>query len=210
MTSSFSSKFITLRKERKLSIRDISLMTGVSTKEVKKWEKGSALPNGTRVVRALEGLLGENICKDFSIIDEHAIDDNLEVEPLFSVDETIFKERRNMLGRLKEKFIPARIVQQRNSTDYIKIEPSEEIHSAWGSFESIVNTGPIKSINDLDVEQEEIGVLEFPYINDPDQIMIYWKRNFKTFLILLLFLMIGFRSLSMFWENITLFIDNLI
>ena len=200
MTSSFSTKFITLRKERKLSIRDISLMTGVSTKEVKKWEKGTALPNGTRVVRALEGLLGENICKDFSIIDEHAIDDNLEVEPLFSVDETIFKERRNMLGRLKEKFIPARIVQQRNSTDYIKIEPSEEI----------VNTGPIKSINDLDVEQEEIGVLEFPYINDPDQIMIYWKRNFKTLLILLLFLMIGFRSLSMFWENITLFIDNLI
>ena len=200
MTSSFSSKFITLRKERKLSIRDISLMTGVSTKEVKKWEKGTALPNGTRVVRALEGLLGENICKDFSIIDEHAINDNLEVEPLFSVDETIFKERKNRIGRLKEKFFPARIVQQRNSTDYIKIEPSEEI----------VNTGPIKSINDLDVEQEEIGVLEFPYINDPDQIMIYWKRNFKTFLILLLFLMIGFRSLSMFWENITLFIDNLI
>ena len=72
------------------------------------------------------------------------------------------------------------------------------------------NLPSFESINDLDVEQEEIGVLEFPYINDPDQIMIYWKRNFKTLLILLLFLMIGFRSLSMFWENITLFIDNLI
>ena len=93
-------------------------MTGVSTKEVKKWEKGTALPNGTRVVRALEGLLGENICKDFSIIDEHAINDNLEVEPLFSVDETIFKERKNRIGRLKEKFFPARIVQQRNSTEF--------------------------------------------------------------------------------------------
>ena len=39
MKSSFSIKFNTLRKERKLSIREIALMTGVSTREVKKWEK---------------------------------------------------------------------------------------------------------------------------------------------------------------------------
>ena len=200
MTSNFSSKFTTLRKERKLSIKDISLMTGVSTKEVKKWEKGTSLPNGTRVVSALEGLLGEDICKDFSIMDDQAREANLRVEPLFSVDESIFKERKNRIGRIKEKIFPERIKQQKNSTDFIKIEPSEEI----------VTTGPITSVTDIDVAQEESVTLESPYINDPDQIMTYWKRNIKTFLILLLFVIVGFRSLYMFWENITLFIDNLI
>ena len=200
MTSNFSSKFTTLRKERKLSIKDISLMTGVSTKEVKKWEKGTSLPNGTRVVSALEGLLGEDICKDFSIMDDQVMEANLRVEPLFSVDESIFKERKNRIGRIKEKVFPERIKQQKNSTDYIKIEPSEEI----------VTTGPITSVTDIDVAQEESVTLESPYINDPDQIMTYWKRNIKTFLILLLFVIVGFRSLYMFWENITLFIDNLI
>ena len=200
MTSNFSSKFTTLRKERKLSIKDISLMTGVSTKEVKKWEKGTSLPNGTRVVSALEGLLGEDICKDFSIMDDQVMEANLRVEPLFSVDESIFKERKNRIGRIKEKIFPERIKQQKNSTDFIKIEPSEEI----------VTTGPITSVTDIDVAQEESVTLESPYINDPDQIMTYWKRNIKTFLILLLFVIVGFRSLYMFWENITLFIDNLI
>ena len=200
MTSNFSSKFTTLRKERKLSIKDISLMTGVSTKEVKKWEKGTSLPNGTRVVSALEGLLGEDICKDFSIMDDQVMEANLRIEPLFSVDESIFKERKNRIGRIKEKVFPERIKQQKNSTDFIKIEPSEEI----------VTTGPITSVTDIDVAQEESVTLESPYINDPDQIMTYWKRNIKTFLILLLFVIVGFRSLYMFWENITLFIDNLI
>jgi len=200
MTSNFSSKFTTLRKERKLSIKDISLMTGVSTKEVKKWEKGTSLPNGTRVVSALEGLLGEDICKDFSIMDDQVMEANLRIEPLFSVDESIFKERKNRIGRIKEKIFPERIKQQKNSTDFIKIEPSEEI----------VTTGPITSVTDIDVAQEESVTLESPYINDPDQIMTYWKRNIKTFLILLLFVIVGFRSLYMFWENITLFIDNLI
>ena len=200
MTSNFSSKFTTLRKERKLSIRDISLMTGVSIKEVKKWEKGTALPNGTRVVSALEGLLGEDICKDFSIMEDQAIGGNLQNEPLFSVDETIFKERKNRVGRLREKIFPERTKQHKNPTDYIKIEPSEQI----------VNTGPISSVGDIDVVQEESVTFEYPYINDPDQIIIYWKRNIKTFLILLILLIVGFRSFNMFWENITLFIDNLI
>ena len=81
MTSNFSSKFTTLRKERKLSIRDISLMTGVSTKEVKKWEKGTAIPNGSRIASALEGLLGEDICKDFSFMEDQVMDGNLRGKP---------------------------------------------------------------------------------------------------------------------------------
>lgn len=199
MTSNFSSKFTSLRKERKLSIRDISLMTGVPSKEIKKWEKGTAIPNGTRVVNALEGLLGEDICKDFSIIDDQVINDNLSGQPIFSVDETIFKERKNRIGRLKEKIFPEKAKQHRNPTDYIKIETSEEI----------VNTGPIVSVADTEGIKEDDVTLEYPYINDPEQIIIYWKRNIKTFLILLLFLIVGFRSFYMFWENIILFIDSL-
>ena len=41
MKSSFSIKFNTLRKDRKLSIKEVALMTGVSPREVKKWENGS-------------------------------------------------------------------------------------------------------------------------------------------------------------------------
>jgi predicted transcriptional regulator len=200
MTSNFSSKFSTLRKERKLSIRDISLMTGVSTKEVKKWDKGTAIPNGSRIASALEGLLGEDICKDFSFMEDQVMDGNLRGKPFFSVDETIFKERKNRIGRLKEKVFPEKTKQHKNPTDYIKIEPSEEI----------VNTGLIATVADVDVAQKESVTLEYPYINDPDQIMTYWKRNIKTFLILILLLIVGFRSFYMFWENVTLFIDNLI
>ena len=73
MKSSFSAKFNSLRKERKLSVRDISLMTGVPLREVKKWDKGSSLPNDSRVMKALEGLLGEDITRDLSTIDKEVI-----------------------------------------------------------------------------------------------------------------------------------------
>ena len=62
----------------------------------------------------------------------------------------------------------------------------------------------------LETETEENIPMEYPYINDPKQIVIYWKRNIKTFLVLLVILVIGIRSLSMFWVNISIFIDNLI
>ena len=200
MKSSFSIKFNTLRKERKLSIREIALMTGVSTREVKKWEKGSSLPADTRVMEALVGLLGEEISREFSTIEKKTLHEERVDQSLFSLDESIFKDRRNMVGRVKERILPKRSQPKKQPTDFIKIEPTQEA----------IADSKINSVSSLETETEENIPMEYPYINDPKQIVIYWKRNIKTFLVLLVILVIGIRSLSMFWVNISIFIDNLI
>ncbi len=200
MKSSFSAKFNSLRKERKLSVRDISLMTGVPLREVKKWDKGSSLPNDSRVMKALEGLLGEDITRDFSTIDKEVIQKERIDQNLFSLDDSIFKERRNVFGKLKEKIFPNTRTQERKQpTDYIKVEPFEEVPT-----EAQVNQALI-----IESSEEDL-LIEYPYINDPHQIVTYWKRNAKTFMVLVFILVIGMRSLSMFWETLTLFINNLI
>ena len=200
MNSSFSIKFNTLRKERKLSIREVALMTGVSTREVKKWEKGSSLPADTRVMEALVGLLGEEISREFSTIEKKTLHEARVDQSLFSLDESIFKERRNLVGRVKERILPKRSQPKKQPTDFIKIEPTQEA----------IADSKINSVSSLETEAEENIPMEYPYINDPKQIVIYWKRNIKTFLVLLVILVIGIRSLSMFWVNISIFIDNLI
>ena len=95
MKSSFSIKFNTLRKERKLSIREIALMTGVSTREVKKWEKGSSLPADTRVMEALVGLLGEEISREFSTIEKKTLHEERVDQSLFSLDDKPKSDLRN-------------------------------------------------------------------------------------------------------------------
>ena len=199
MKSSFSSKFNALRKKRKLSVREIAVMTGASTKEVKKWEKGTSLPSDTRVIGALEGLLGEDISKEFSEINDDISKSSVQEYSAFSLDESIFKERRNSIGRLKEKLFPGRLKKKNNPTDYIKIETSEEV----------VTTEAILTVQPEHLNEEGSLTTEEPYINDPNQIVVYWKRNTKTFLLLILFLAICVRSFNMFWENISSFIDNM-
>jgi len=200
MKSSFSSKFNALRKKRKLSVREIAVMTGASTKEVKKWEKGTSLPSDTRVRSALEGLLGEDISKEFSVINDDISKSSVQEYSVFSLDESIFKERRNSIGRLKEKLFPRRLKKKNNPTDYIKIETSEEV----------VTTEAILTVQPEHLNEEGSLTTEEPYINDPNQIVVYWKRNTKTFLLLILFLAICVRSFNMFWENISSFIDSMI
>jgi len=200
MKSNFSSKFNALRKKRKLSVREVAVMTGTSIKEVKKWQKGTSLPSDIRVMSALEGLLGEDISKEFSIVNDEISKSSDKEHSVFSLDESIFKERRNRIGRFKEKLLPERAKQKNNPTDYIKIETSEEE----------VSTEAILTTQTEDLNKEINLTTEEPYINNPDQIVVYWKRNIKTFLLLILFLLIGIRSFNMFWENVSLFIDNLI
>ena len=200
MKSSFSIKFNTLRKDRKLSIREIALMTGVTPREVKKWEKGASLPSDTRVMEALVGLLGEEISKEFSTIEKDIVHEKVLDQSIFSLDESIFKERRNLVGRVKERILPKRIPQKNQPTDFIKTEPPEKV----------ITDSQIENIESLEAEPGENISMEYPYINDPQQIVIYWKRNIKTFLVLLVILFIGARSFSMFWVNISIFIDNLI
>ena len=55
---SFHQIFNELKKDRGLSNKQIASFTGVKLKEVKQWEAGTSFPIETKVVDALEGLLG--------------------------------------------------------------------------------------------------------------------------------------------------------
>lgn len=58
---SFHQIFNELKKDRGLSNKQIASFTGVKLKEVKQWESGTSFPIETKVVDALEGLLGTEI-----------------------------------------------------------------------------------------------------------------------------------------------------
>ena len=135
-----------------------------------------------------------------STIEKDIVHEKVLDQSIFLLDESIFKERRNLVGRVKERILPKRIQQKIQPTDYIKTEPTEKV----------ITDSQIENIASLEAEPEEDISMEYPYINDPQQIVIYWKRNIKTLLVLLVILFIGARSLSMFWVNISIFIDNLI
>ena len=82
--NNFSSIFTKLREERGLSIKQVASFTGTSTKDVKKWEQGTSLPTDTKVIAALEGILGKEISQtlednSFKILknSEKVIEDSL-------------------------------------------------------------------------------------------------------------------------------------
>ena len=58
---SFHQIFNELKKNRGLSNKQIASFTGVKLKEVKQWEAGTSFPIETKVIDALEGLLGTEI-----------------------------------------------------------------------------------------------------------------------------------------------------
>ena len=66
--NSFNSVFIKLKTERGLSNKQIASFTGVTQKEVKKWESGVSFPTDYKVLNALEGLLGTEITKSLKNI----------------------------------------------------------------------------------------------------------------------------------------------
>ena len=57
----FHNTFNELKKNRGLSNKQIASFTGVKLKEVKQWESGTSFPIESKVVDALEGLLGTEI-----------------------------------------------------------------------------------------------------------------------------------------------------
>ena len=85
--NNFSTNFVKLREERGLSIKQVASFTGATIKDVKKWESGTILPTDTKIIAALEGLLGKEISQtlesnDFKPIktSEKIIEDTLEQE----------------------------------------------------------------------------------------------------------------------------------
>ena len=198
MENEFSNKFKELRLNRNLSIKEVSLLTGVPLKEVKQWERGQKVPNTSRVMHALEGLLGEEINKELPLIEDPLKTKQVEEQTDFIFDEIRYKERKNRINRIKDKVVKPRQTNSVTSpTNFIKIKPSEE--------STPEDTSTIET-NDFDLSFDE-DYIERPYIYDPNQIAFYWTRNGKTIIILLLLLIIAARSFSLFWSNLTLFLS---
>ena len=61
--SNFQNTFNRLKKDRQLSNKQVASFTGVKVKDVKKWETGMSFPTDSKVVDALEGILGTEIIK---------------------------------------------------------------------------------------------------------------------------------------------------
>ena len=97
MVNEFSNKFKELRLNRNLSIKEVSLLTGVPLKEVKQWERGQKVPNTSRVMHALEGLLGEEINKELPLIEDPLKTKQVEEQTDFIFDEIRYKERKNRI-----------------------------------------------------------------------------------------------------------------
>ena len=103
------------------------------------------MPADTRGMEALVGLLGEEISRECSTIEKKTLHEARVDQSLFSLDESIFKERRNMVGRVKERILPKRSQPKKQPTDFIKTEPTEEA----------IADSKINSVSSLETETEE-------------------------------------------------------
>ena len=118
--NNFSSIFTKLREERGLSIKQVASFTGTSTKDVKKWERGTSLPTDTKVIAALEGILGKEISQtlednSFNILknSEKVIEDSL-----FKID----KEKDvNLKSGIFNRFKSEKEKKQRKATSEINV-----------------------------------------------------------------------------------------
>ena len=97
---SFQQTFNELKKARGLSNKQVASFTGVKLKDVKQWETGTSFPIETRVVDALEGLLGTEISKSLDVYSTQS-----KVNSQLKIDEDdIFKVKNwelNCIGVIK-------------------------------------------------------------------------------------------------------------
>ena len=86
--NNFSTNFVKLREERGLSIKQVASFTGATTKDVKKWESGTSLPTDTKIIAALEGLLGKEISQTLESNDFKPIKTSEKIieDSLFTID----------------------------------------------------------------------------------------------------------------------------
>ena len=192
---SFHQIFNELKKDRGLSNKQIASFTGVKLKEVKQWEAGTSFPIETKVVDALEGLLGTEISESLEGYSSKS-KINSQVK---TAEDDIFKVKNekidvtntkiDKLGNLFQK-------QPRNTTEYEFDNEIEHIADDY-YFEE-------------DTVAPEQNVLEKPYIYDENQIGFYFSRNLKTLGLLSILGVIIFSFFQLFWDSFNLFLDNLL
>ena len=194
--NSFNSVFIKLKTERGLSNKQIASFTGVTQKEVKKWESGVSFPTDYKVLNALEGLLGTEITKSLKNFEQYA-QNKIETK---IVEDDIFKVNKEQISVKNTKIDSLRTSLKRKNSNSNKTNDLYE-NKVDDTFISNYQDQPNKLLNFDDSEA--------PYIQDVNQVGFYFTRNIKTFAMLSLFLLIIITSFNLFWDSIRLIIDAL-
>jgi len=192
---SFQQTFNELKKARGLSNKQIASFTGVKLKDVKQWETGTSFPIETKVVDALEGLLGTEISKSLEgYTSQSKVNSQLKTseDNIFIVKNEKLDVTNTKIDKLRNLFQK----QPQNTTEYEFDNEIEHITDDY-YFEDDASA-PLKE------------TLEKPYLYDENQLGFYFSRNLKTLGLLSVLGLIIFSFFQLFWDSFNLFIDNLL
>ena len=192
---SFHQIFNELKKDRGLSNKQIASFTGVKLKEVKQWEAGTSFPIETKVVDALEGLLGTEISESLEGYSSQS-EINSQVK---TAEDDIFKVKNEKIDVTNTKIDKLRNLFQKQPQNTTEYEFDNEIEHIADDY-----------YFEEDTVAPEQNVLEKPYIYDENQIGFYFSRNLKTLGLLSILGVIIFSFFQLFWDSFNLFLDNLL
>ena len=192
---SFQQTFNELKKARGLSNKQIASFTGVKLKDVKQWETGTSFPIETKVVDALEGLLGTEISKSLEgYTSQSKVNSQLKTS-----EDNIFKVKNEKIDVTNTKIDKLRNLFQKQPQNTTEYEFDNEIEHIADDY-----------YFEEDTVAPEQNVLEKPYIYDENQIGFYFSRNLKTLGLLSILGVIIFSFFQLFWDSFNLFLDNLL
>ena len=192
---SFHQIFNELKKDRGLSNKQIASFTGVKLKEVKQWEAGTSFPIETKVVDALEGLLGTEISESLEGYSSKS-KINSQVK---TAEDDIFKVKNEKIDVTNTKIDKLRNLFQKQPQNTTEYEFDNEIEHITDDY-----------YFEEDTAAPAQNVLEKPYIYDENQIGFYFSRNLKTLGLLSILGVIIFSFFQLFWDSFNLFLDNLL
>ena len=192
---SFHQIFNELKKDRGLSNKQIASFTGVKLKEVKQWEAGTSFPIETKVIDALEGLLGTEISESLEGYSSKS-KINSQVK---TAEDDIFKVKKEKIDVTNTKIDKLRNLFQKQPQNTTEYEFDNEI-------EHIIDDYYFEE----DTSAPAQNVLEKPYIYDENQIGFYFSRNLKTLGLLSILGVIIFSFFQLFWDSFNLFLENLL
>ena len=192
---SFHQIFNELKKDRGLSNNQIASFTGVKLKEVKQWEAGTSFPIETKVVDALEGLLGTEISESLEGYSSKS-KINSQVK---TAEDDIFKVKKEKIDVTNTKIDKLRNLFQKQPQNTTEYEFDNEIEHIADEYFFEEDTAALAQ-----------DVLEKPYIYDENQIGFYFSRNLKTLGLLSIVGVIIFSFFQLFWDSLNLFLDNLL
>ena len=192
---SFHQIFNELKKDRGLSNKQIASFTGVKLKEVKQWEAGTSFPIETKVIDALEGLLGTEIRESLEGYSSQS-KINSQVK---TAEDDIFKVKNEKIDVTNTKIDKLRNLFQKQPQNTTEYEFDNEIEHITDDY-----------YFEEDTAAPAQNVLEKPYIYDENQIGFYFSRNLKTLGLLSILGVIIFSFFQLFWDSFNLFLDNLL